>query len=87
MNFLRFVWKEIRSLRLALQITGLVIGIAFLVSVWYLGVEWWMRPVNVAPWHARIRRMRPRLEFSGVIFGLFLAIYLACLIDRYRKGR
>lgn len=87
MGFLRFIWKEIRSLRLALKIALLVFGIAFIVSVWYLGMDWWTSPTNVAPWYARIRRMRPRLEYWGVILGVFLAVYLALLIDRYRKGR
>ena len=87
MGFLRFIWKEIRSLRLSVKIALVVFGIALLGSFWYLGIDWWTGRTNVAPWYARIRRMRPRLEFFGVVFGLILAVYLAYLLDRYRKAR
>lgn len=86
MKFLRFVCKEIRSLRLVVKIAGLVFGIAFIVSVWYLGVNWWTGPTNVAPWYVP-RRMRPRLEYFAVILGLILIPYLASLIGRYQKRR
>ena len=87
MEFLRFTWKEIRSLRLPLKIALVVSGIALLGSFWYLGIDWWTGRTNVSPWYARIRRMRPRIEYFGVVFGLLLAVYLAGLIDRYRKRR
>lgn len=86
MEFLRFIWKDIRSASLRVKIAVLVCGIAFLISVWRLGVAWWTRPMNVAPWYVP-PRMRPRLEFSGVLLGIVLLCYLAWVVGRYRKRR
>jgi uncharacterized iron-regulated membrane protein len=87
MEFLRFIWKDMRSFRLTMKIVGLIFGIALIVSVWCLGVAWWTRPVNVAPWYVP-PRMRPRLEYYGVIVCVFIIIpYIASLICRYRKNR
>jgi hypothetical protein len=86
MEFLRLIWKDIRSLSLAVKIAGLGFGIALIVSVWYLGVDWWTRPVNVAPWYVP-PRLRPRLEFYGVILFIIVVCYLVSLVGRYRKSR
>ena len=86
MGFLRFIWRDVQSLRPATKIAGLVIGVALIVGACYLGLEWWTRPVNVAPWYVQ-PRMRPRVELFGVIFGLVLLTYLSYAADRYRKSR
>jgi hypothetical protein len=86
MGFLRFLWKDIRSRHWLVKIAGLVLGIALIASVWRLGVAWWMGPTNVAPWYVP-PRMRPRLEYVGVVGGAYLLSYLASFGDRYRKRR
>jgi hypothetical protein len=86
MGFLRFIWKDIRSLRLAVKVASLIFGMVLIVAVSYLGADWWTRPVNVAPWYVP-PRMRPRVEFYGVISGLILVYCLARLIGRYRNSR
>ena len=85
MGFLRFIWKDVLSLHPAIKIVGLVV-IALVVRVWYVGVGWWTRPVNVAPWYVQ-PRMRPRLEFYGVLVGLALLCYIIYAAERYRKSR
>jgi len=87
MEFLRFLWKHVLSWHPAIKIVGLVLGIAFIVSLWYLGIGWWTQPVNVAPGYVKPPRMRPRLEFFGLIFGLVLLYYIAYVGDCYRKSR
>ena len=86
MAFLRFIWKDVLSVRPAIKIVGLIFAIALSVSVWYLGIVWWTQPVDVAPWYVQ-PRMRPRLEFYGVLLGLVLLCYIIYAADRYRKSR
>ena len=71
-------------LRAGVKIVGLVFGIALIVGAWYLGAEWWTRPVNVAPWYVQ-PRMRPRLEFFGVM-GVIGLIQQGKLSGRERLG-
>ena len=84
-GLIRFIWEDIQSLSLAMNIAGSVFGIALIVGAWCLGAEWWTRRVNVAPWYVQ-PRMRPRLEYFGVILGLVFLCYIAYVIDRYRKS-
>lgn len=86
MELVRFIWKDILSLSPAMKIAGLLFGIALTIGACYLGAEWWTTPVNVAPWYVP-PRMRPRLEFAGVLLGIVFLVYIAYAIARYSNSR
>lgn len=86
MWLLRSIWKDIlwfNSLRPAVKIAGLILGIALIFGVWYLGTEWWYTRVS----SRYITRPHPRLEEPIVVLGIILVVYIAYVIDRDRESR
>ena len=86
MRLLRSIRNDISwlsSFGPAVKVTGLILGVALIVGAWYLGLEWWMTPVNLR----YTTRSSPRLEVVGVILAIFLAVYIAYVMDRDRESR
>ena len=85
MGFLRFIWKDVMSLRPAMKFAGLVFGVAFIVGAWFLGAEWWTTPVNFVV--KGMARKSPPLEIMAVVVATILIVYIAYAADRYRNPR
>lgn len=85
MGLLRIIWKDIRWLgsrfTLAVKIAGLIFVIALIVTAWHLGADWWSAPVVFK------HEARPLWSVVLVVGGLGFMVYLAWVIERYRKSR
>ena len=83
MRLLQLVWKDIlwlNSLRPAVKIAVLIIGIALIAGAWYLGPEWWSKPtLHKGQYH-------PRAGVAGAILIIILIVYIINLLDRHRKS-
>lgn len=88
MRLLRFIWQDLRwlnSLRPAVKIAGLILGIALIFAAWYPGAEWWTTPrIFVLN---KMAREAPPLETVGVFIDVIVIVYIVGLIDRDRRSR
>lgn len=82
MWLLRLIVKDIlwlsSRLHPAWRIVLLIFGIALIVAAWYVGLEWWLAPVNVGAWYAP--RKGTRLESWVLMLAMMLAIYVVLRI-------
>lgn len=86
MGLLRSIRKDIlwlNSFRPAVKVTGVILGTGLIVGAWYLGLEWWLTPVNLK----YTTRSASRLEVLGVLIVIVLATYFPYAIDRDRESR
>ena len=84
----RSIREDIRwlnSLRPAIRITLLIVGVALILGAWYPGAEWWTTP-RIFVTHGMAREVPPIVE-AGVIVGIILILYIVHAIDRKPDNR
>lgn len=88
MRLLRFIWQDLRwlnSLRPAVKIASLILGITLIFGAWYVGAEWWTTPrIFVLN---KMAREAPPLETVGVFIDVIVIVYIVGLIERDRRSR